>query len=254
VTTPDNPFAARGVGVVYDSGRPFHHPRTLARARAALGADPVAHAVDLACGTGMSTIALREHAETVVGVDVSAEMMRAARRAPGVTYMFARAEALPFPDGTVDALTCCSGIHWFDQGSFYPELRRVLRPRGWVSLYDHYFIRVRSTPLFKAWVAELFAEFPLPPRGAAVGDPDASVPPGFELVLDEMFDDDIDMTLEQFADYQLTVSHCVAAVERGRPRSEVRAWLVESLQPMFADGETRTVRFLGSLRCLRRLA
>ena len=252
-TAPDNPFAAADVGMVYDRGRPFHHPRTLARVRAVVGHAPVHHALDIACGTGMSTVALREHADAVVGVDVSPEMLRAARAAPGVAYLFGNAEALPFSDGSLDAVTCCSGVHWFDQQRFFAELRRVLGPHGWVALYDHYFMRVRGAPAFRDWVGRLFEEFPLPPRGPQVGSGEAETPEGFELVADESFDDDIEMTLDQFVDYQLTVSHCVAAVDRGRPRAEVRAWLVDSLEPVFG-GSPHLIRFFGAFTCLRPIA
>lgn len=252
-TRPDNPFAAADVGMVYDRGRPFHHPRTLARVRAVVGDAPVGHALDIACGTGMSTVALREHADAVVGVDVSPEMLRAARQAPGVSYLFGNAEALPLADHSLDAVTCCSGVHWFDQQRFFAELHRVLRPNGWVALYDHYFMRVRGAPEFREWIGRLFAEFPLPPRGAQVGDPNAETPDGFELVANETFDDDIEMTREQFADYQLTVSHCVAAVDRGRPRADVRQWLLDTLDPVFR-GSPHLIRFFGALTCLRPVA
>src|SRR5437016_3416064 len=37
-TTPDNPFLAGDVGPIYARGRPYHHPRSLARLRALLTA------------------------------------------------------------------------------------------------------------------------------------------------------------------------------------------------------------------------
>jgi ubiquinone/menaquinone biosynthesis C-methylase UbiE len=249
-----NPFAASDVGVVYDHGRPFHHPRTLARIFERVGASTLDRGLDIACGTGMSTVALAAQAGHVVGVDVSPEMMRSARSAPNVSYCFAQAERMPFADAIFDAATCCSGVHWFDQARFFAELRRVLRPNGWVGLYDHYFMRIRECPEFRAWVESLFERFPLPPRGAQVGNPESELPAGFVLVADETFDDDIEMTQEQFADYQLTVSHCVAAVERGTPRAEVREWLMNSTKPLFAGVSTKTVRFFAAIRCLRVVA
>jgi SAM-dependent methyltransferase len=249
-TAPDNPFEATDVGTVYDRGRPFHHPRTLARIRTVVGDAPLGRALDVACGTGMSTVALADHAAVVVGVDVSPEMMRAARPAPGVSYCFANAERTPFPDQIFDAVTCCSGVHWFDQPRFFGELRRILHPGGWVALYDHYFLRMRSAPGFRDWVGRLFERFPLPPRNAQVGDPRAETPPGFTLVADEQWDDDIPMTIDQLVDYQLTISNCVAAVERGTPRAEVRAWLHDSLAPLF-DAPTKTIRFFAAATCLR---
>jgi ubiquinone/menaquinone biosynthesis C-methylase UbiE len=250
----DNPFAATDVGTFYDRGRPFHHPRTLARAMSLVGEARVERGLDIACGTGMSTIALREHAQDVVGVDVSPEMLRAARRASGVAYLFARAERMPFAAATFDAVTCCSGIHWFDQPRFFAELHRVLRPGAWVVLYDHYFMRVRGTPLFREWIEELFARYPLPPRGAAVGDPRRAAAEGFDIVAEEAFDDDIEMTREEFADYQLTVSHCVAAADRGTPRADLRAWLIDSTEQLFEGSPTKTVRFYAAITCLRRSA
>jgi ubiquinone/menaquinone biosynthesis C-methylase UbiE len=252
VTAPANPFAAADVGTVYSRGRPYHHPRTLGRMPEELRSAPVRHGLDIACGTGMSTRALAELAEHAVGVDISPEMLRAAPPTPRVSHMLGSADGLPFPAAVFGAATCCSGLHWFDQARFFAELRRVLVPGAWVALYDHYFMRIRTCPGYKAWVGELFERYPLPPRNPQVGDPAVEVPDGFELVMNEIFDDDITMTREQFVDYQMTVSHCVAAVDRGAPPAEVRGWLLESTEPLF-EGSARTVRFLGALTCLRRL-
>jgi ubiquinone/menaquinone biosynthesis C-methylase UbiE len=255
VTLPEhvaNPFAAPGIGSFYDHGRPFHHPRTLARLLAMVGNPEIDRAVDVACGTGMSTVALAAHANAVVGVDLSPEMLRAARRAPGAHYLLGSAEQMPFPDGSFDAATCCSGVHWFDQPRFFAELRRVLKPGGWVGLYDHYFVgEMIDVPEFAAWLHEALVRYPLPPRNPQVGDPRSITPDGFEQIGDDMFGDDIALTHEQLADYQLTISNFVDATERGTTREELRAWALETTAPLFAGAATRTVRFLGSVTCLR---
>ncbi len=254
-TTPDNPFLAGDVGALYARGRPYHHPRSLTRLRALLaGRDgEVERALDVACGTGMSTLALAEFAGTVVGLDISPEMMRVAPQAPNTSYMLGSAEQLPFSAGVFDAVTCSTAVHWFDQARFYTEIRRVVRPEGWIGLYDHYFIGMQGVDEFRAWTIELFERYPLPARGLQVGDPRAETPPGFELVGTDGFEDPIEMTPDEFADYQLTVSHCVEAVERGTPRSEIRDWLMTSTAPLYGDASTRVVQFLGMITCLRRL-
>jgi len=249
---PENPFAARDVGVLYASGRPYHHPRSLARIVDEVGGGSVARAVDVACGTGMSALALTRYAQTVLGVDISPEMLRVAPVDARITYALATAEELPVAGHTVDAVTCCSGVHWFDQPRFFAELHRVLVPGGWVGLYDHYFISMAGVAAFGDWVRELFKRYPLPPRNPQVGDPRSETPAGFELVAGEFFEDPIDMTHDEFVDYQLTVSHCVAAVERGTPRAEIRRWLLTSTAPLFGGAATRTLEFLGSITCLRR--
>jgi len=256
-TTPENPFAAIDVGALYQRGRPYHHPRSLARVRAvvaAAGADPeVGRALDVACGTGLSTVALAEFSRLVVGLDISPEMMRVAPPIANVTYMLGRAERLPFVDNAFDAVTCSSGVHWFDQERFFAELRRVVRPGGWIGLYDHYFMGMLGVDAFRAWARELFDRYPLPPRNPQVGDPRAETPAGFEVIGTEMFDDPIEMSADAFADYQLTVSHCVAAAERGTPRGEIRDWLLASTAPLFGDAPTRTLVFGGMITCLRPL-
>jgi len=45
-----------------------------------------------------------------------------------------RAEALPLPDGDVDAVVAGQAAHWFDPAPAALELRRVLRPGGVVGL------------------------------------------------------------------------------------------------------------------------
>lgn len=247
-----NPFAAPGVGDLYAHGRPFHHPRSLAHILGIVGDHRLERALDIACGTGMSTVALGAHAETVVGVDVSAEMLGSARRAPGASYLLGSAERMPFTDDAFDAATCCSGVHWFDQARFFAELMRVLRPAGWVGLYDHYFTgEMIGVPEFGAWSHVALTRYPLPPRNPQVGDPRSVTPDGYEVLGDEMFADDIELTCEQLVDYQLTISNFVAAVERGESRDALRVWALETLEPLFADTETRIVRFVGSVTCLR---
>ncbi len=167
--------------------------------------------------------------------------------------MLGRAEQLAFDADVFDAVTCSSGVHWFDQERFYAELRRVVRPGGWIGLYDHYFIGMQDVDEFRVWMGALFDRYPLPRRNQQVGDPRAETPVGFELIANEFFEDPIEMTPDDFADYQLTVSHCVAAAERGTPRSEIRAWLLESTAPLFGAASTRVLQFIGTITCLRRL-
>jgi ubiquinone/menaquinone biosynthesis C-methylase UbiE len=248
-----NPFAASGVGARYDRGRPFHHPRSLERILAIVGAAPVEHALDIACGTGMSTVALAAYASTVVGVDRSPEMLRAARRADGLDYLLASAERMPFVPQSFGAATCCSAVHWFDQEAFFGELHRVLGPSGWIGLYDHYFIgEMVDVPEFADWCRDSLQRYPLPPRNPQVGDPRSLEPAGFEKLGDELFADDIEMTHAELVDYQLTISNFVDAAERGTSRDEIEAWALASTAPMFAGVATRTVRFLGSITCFRR--
>lgn len=66
--------------------------------------------LDLPCGTGRLTEALRARAERYVGADVSAAMLRAG---PG-SSLLADAGALPFADRSFDVVVCCRLLHHLD--------------------------------------------------------------------------------------------------------------------------------------------
>jgi ubiquinone/menaquinone biosynthesis C-methylase UbiE len=51
-----------------------------------------------------------------------------------------RGERLPFPPDTFDLVTIGQAIHWFRDSlqALVPELRRVLRPGGWLTIISKY--------------------------------------------------------------------------------------------------------------------
>lgn len=92
--------------------------------------------LDVATGTGLVLRALRDRhgiaPARLAGVDVSPGMLGVARRSlPGATLVEADARSLPFADGSVDLLTCVTGLHLVpDTGRVVAEWARVLRPGG----------------------------------------------------------------------------------------------------------------------------
>jgi SAM-dependent methyltransferase len=99
-----------------------------------LGAHP-RRVLDLGAGTGLLTESLVAAGHEVVAVDPSAEMLaQLSVRLPGVRTAVGAAEALPLPDGDVDAVVAGQAAHWFDPPVAAREMRRVLRPGGVVGL------------------------------------------------------------------------------------------------------------------------
>jgi demethylmenaquinone methyltransferase/2-methoxy-6-polyprenyl-1,4-benzoquinol methylase len=91
--------------------------------------------MDLACGTGDLCRTLRAAGHEPIGVDFSAGMLSAAHTdAPLV-----RADAcrLPFPAGSIDAITCGFALRNFaDLAAVLAECARVLPPQGDIALLD----------------------------------------------------------------------------------------------------------------------
>jgi demethylmenaquinone methyltransferase/2-methoxy-6-polyprenyl-1,4-benzoquinol methylase len=103
--------------------------------RLAVGSD--ARVLDVATGTGAVAIELvRQHGCSVVGIDRSPEMLAVARRRVAsrglgtrIEVHEGRAETLPFPADSFDALTVTYLLRYVDDpAATLRELARVLRP------------------------------------------------------------------------------------------------------------------------------
>jgi SAM-dependent methyltransferase len=106
----------------------------------AIAAAPGHAVLDAACGTGLPSLAIAQRVlpdGKVIAIDVSADMVAAARRraaAAGFTHvehLLSDVASLPFADGSFDATTCAFGLMFCSdpvQGA--SELRRVLKPGG----------------------------------------------------------------------------------------------------------------------------
>jgi ubiquinone/menaquinone biosynthesis C-methylase UbiE len=96
-----------------------------------------ADGVDVACGPGVTTVALAERlgGGTALGVDFSPAMVeRAAGRfgdRPGVRFAVDDAERLSLPEGSADVLTCSFGLMYcYDARAAMASAARTLRPGG----------------------------------------------------------------------------------------------------------------------------
>src|ERR1700728_3262798 len=93
-----------------------------------LAAQPGEVILDLGCGDGQLTQRIAASGARVLGVDSSPQMVAAAR-ARGVTAEQADAQALPYPDGSFDAVFSNAALHWIrDQDGMMAAVHRVLKP------------------------------------------------------------------------------------------------------------------------------
>jgi SAM-dependent methyltransferase len=124
--------------------------------------------LDVACGTGVVTReALRRVGPggSVTGLDASAGMLAVAREQSGeVAWHEGRAESLPFPDDSFDAVVSQFGLMFFsDRAVALAGMRRVLRPGGRLAVAV--WSSIDAIPAFAAELA-LFERL----AGAAAAD------------------------------------------------------------------------------------
>ncbi|WP_447895748.1 class I SAM-dependent DNA methyltransferase [Vreelandella sp. GE22] len=126
-------FADTGVGERYDQYRPKVHSALFDILKRHLPVENFSRVVDVACGTGDSTLALLDIGRDVLGIDSSEEMLAIAKRR-GLTVRQADYTELP-QHGHFDLISTCMAFHWFDgsmvRGLWMPiKLPLTLGPCG----------------------------------------------------------------------------------------------------------------------------
>ncbi len=134
----------------------------------AQGAPPPRRVLDVATGTaGVALMLVERTGADVVGLDITEPMLRRGRdriahspAAARIALVAARAEQLPFPDESFDALTFTYLMRYVaDPAATIAELVRVVRPGGVVANLE---FAVPAQPVFRAgWIAYTRAVLPV---------------------------------------------------------------------------------------------
>jgi ubiquinone/menaquinone biosynthesis C-methylase UbiE len=120
----------RGAGE-YDRVRPDYSAEALDLVTERLGLRPDAEVLDLAAGTGKLTRPLVERFARVTAVEPDPGMREVLGRVTDCHLVLeGRAEAIPLPDRSVDAVFVGQAFHWFSTPEAVTEIARVLRAGG----------------------------------------------------------------------------------------------------------------------------
>lgn len=252
-----NYFDLKNAAERYSEGRPDFHSNTISHIIKHLQLDnKLDKALDIACGTGLSTKALLEIAVNVFGTDTSAEMLKLALSQDKINYSTAPAENQPFSNNEFNLITVCSGVHWFNIDKFLFEANRLLTNNGWLVLYDNFFIsEMQGFDNFSNWYPEVYLKkFPAPKRNNSYDwSNDNLSSKNFTLDKEEEFKNPVSYTKDELVKYFTTQSNITAITDSGEMTyKEVEEWLNHELAQFYSADNRRTLNFGNWVKYLHR--
>jgi GT2 family glycosyltransferase/glycosyltransferase involved in cell wall biosynthesis/SAM-dependent methyltransferase len=120
--------------------------------------------LDIASGDGYGSAYLAQTARRVIGVDISAPAVEAARRhyqRPNLEFLEGSCSRIPLDDATVDVVVSFETIeHHAEHDAMMVEIKRVLRPRGFLIISTPDKLEYSDKPAFRNpfHVKELYRE------------------------------------------------------------------------------------------------
>ena len=164
--------------------------------------------------------------------------MANAAPAANVRYSVQPAEATDFPAASFDAVCIAQALHWLDLARFWPEVRRVLRPRGVIAAWGYGWMQVEpaiDAALRSGLVAEVKSYWPEQNAKLWRGYRDLEFP--FERIEAPAFAIEVDWTLEQAMAYLGSWSAVQRHIAAQGPGVLERAR--EALAPLWGSGARR---------------
>lgn len=132
----DTTRAFDGKAEAYAQCRPDYATQAIEAILSIAGLGKHSAIADLGAGTGMLAQHFVQRVGQVFAIEPNDEMRAVARshldRYESVHVLAGRAEATRLPDCSVDAVTAGRAIQWFDPEPTQKEIRRILRPGGWL--------------------------------------------------------------------------------------------------------------------------
>lgn len=229
----------------YAHNRPPVHPAIVQKVGERLGIDAkLMRALDIGCGAGLSTAALRPLAETLIGIEPVPAMLAFSHTvAPQAIFLVGQAERLPFSNCAFDLITAAGAINYADLNLFFPEAERVLIEAGTLVIYDFSAgRRFADDDRLERWYAEFERRYPpLPGYSLDVTTLDYDKY-GLRLSHYEPLEIGLPMSLDSYLAYAMSETSVEHAIQTGAPEAGIRDWCRHTLAEVFPH-ERRMVLF-----------
>ena len=210
---------------------------------------PFKNGLDVGCGAGLSTKALKLICEKVTGTDISDEMIRVCKSlydTPEFTFYTAKAEETKLPEMPYDIVTAAGVVNWVEKDLLLTNMDSVMAKNGLLIIYDFWISdKMAGNDAYTEWYHDLYlANFPKPPRKEDIWQ-QKDLPDNFLIKNQVTYEIEHEFDMDSFIRLMMIQSNVNAQIEGGhKTEKEIHSWMLETLKPIF-DNKQHTLIFEG---------
>lgn len=228
--------------------RPWLHKGVMEQIKRDCSIESQENGLDVGCGAGLSTKALRLICNHVTGTDISPEMIAVCNKLYDDAYDFyvAKAEETEVPETPYDIITAAGVINWVDRERFLSNVEKILKTNGLIVIYDFWITdKMIHNKEYTKWYQEQYLiKFPKPYRKENVWKQN-DLTEMFIMEKQTKYDLQYEFELDEFVDFMMIQSNVNEAIEKGHiSLQEARDWIRKGLERIF-DDEKRILIFEG---------
>ena len=250
-------FDSKRIASGYANDRPWLHKSVIEQIKIDY-ADriPFQNGLDVGCGAGLSTKALKLICKKVTGTDISDEMVCICKTqydSAEFTFYTAKAEETEMPQTPYDIVTAAGVVDWVDRDRFLENMGQVMSSNAPLIIYDFWISdKMVENGAYTEWFWEQYlVNFPKPPRNENTWAQN-DMPKCFSFVKQTVCRMEYEFDLSSFIRFMLTQTNISSKIESGcMTEKEVCKWMQKTLGPIFIE-QSRTLIFDGYIRIYTR--
>lgn len=228
--------------------RPWLHKGVMKQIQNDCNIERLENGLDVGCGAGLSTKALKLICDHVTGTDISPELIAMCNKLYDESYDFyvAKAEETEIPDTPFDIITAAGVVNWVDRDQFLANVDKVLMANGIIVIYDFWITdkMIRNEEYTKWYKNQYLIKFPKPYRKGKVWNQN-DLTKSFIMEKQTKYYLQYDFEIDEFVDFMMIQSNVNEAIENGHISvQDAKDWIREGLQEIF-NNEKRTLVFEG---------
>lgn len=246
-------FDSKRIANGYANDRPWLHKSVIEQMKAEfIHKIPFHNGLDVGCGAGLSTRALKLICNKVTGTDISEEMVHICKtlyETPEFTFYAAKAEETKIPQNPYDIVTAAGVVDWVDMDRFLENMKFVMAENAPLIIYDFWISdKMLGNHAYTDWYQNLYlANFPKPPRNTIAWE-NQDTPEGFSLTNHTMCQMQYEFEISSFIQFMMTQTNINFKIESGcMTENEVNEWMQKTLSPIFQE-QRQTLIFDGYIR------